>query len=155
MNYTIHFSQVIEYVPYLIGGAWLALQVAFVAFSGGMVIGLLGAMIKTFGNRFARFVVNSYVSFFTNTPQLVQIYFIYFALPETGILLNSYQAVVLGMTLNAGAYLTEIQRAGFSSVRQTEIDAAETLGMNHNTVRVYHMRARRKIRAFLKQEGAK
>ena len=130
MNYTIHFSQVIEYVPYLIGGAWLALQVAFVAFSGGMVIGLLGAMIKTFGNRFARFVVNSYVSFFTNTPQLVQIYFIYFALPETGILLNSYQAVVLGMTLNAGAYLTEIQRAGFSSVRQTEIDAAETLGMS-------------------------
>src|SRR5262249_36485121 len=43
--------------------------------------------------------------------------------------LSSYQAVLLGMTLNAGAYLTEIQRAGFQSVRVSELDAAETLGM--------------------------
>lgn len=130
VNYTIQFSQVVEYIPYLVGGAWIALQVAFLAFCGGMVIGLLGAMAKTFGGDITRFFVNTYVSFFTNTPQLVQIYFLYFALPEAGILLNSYQAVLLGMTLNAGAYLTEIQRAGFLSVRQTELDAAETLGMN-------------------------
>ena len=44
--------------------------------------------------------------------------------------MTSYQAVLLGMTVNAGAYLTEIQRAGFISVRQTEMEAAETLGMS-------------------------
>jgi polar amino acid transport system permease protein len=130
MNYTIHFSQVVEYIPYLIGGAWISLQVAFLAFCGGMVIGLFGAMAKTFGGRMTRMVVDAYVSFITNTPQLVQIYFLYFALPEVGILMNSYQAVLLGMTLNAGGYLTEIQRAGFLSVRQSEMEAAETLGMN-------------------------
>ncbi|MEL6266312.1 MAG: ABC transporter permease subunit, partial [Pseudomonadota bacterium] len=67
---------------------------------------------------------------FTNTPQLVQIYFLFFALPDAGILLSGYQAVLLGMTLNAGAYLTEIQRAGFMSVRQSEMEAAETLGFS-------------------------
>ena len=130
MNYTIHFSQVVEYIPYLIGGAWISLQVAFLAFCGGMVIGLFGAMAKTFGGVIIRRVVDVYVSFITNTPQLVQIYFLYFALPEAGIILDSYEAVLLGMTLNAGGYLTEIQRAGFLSVRQSEIEAAKTLGMS-------------------------
>jgi polar amino acid transport system permease protein len=95
-----------------------------------MVIGLFGAMAKTYGGVIIRRVVDAYVSFITNTPQLVQIYFLYFALPEAGIMLDSYEAVLLGMTLNAGGYLTEIQRAGFLSVRQSEIEAAETLGMN-------------------------
>lgn len=130
MQYTIQFGQVIGYVPYLIAGAWISFQVAFLAFLGGMVIGLLGAVGKTFGGRIVRGFVDVYVTFITNTPQLVQIYFIFFALPEVGITLSPYQAVLLGMTLNAGAYLTEIQRAGFLSVHKSELDAAETLGMS-------------------------
>jgi polar amino acid transport system permease protein len=129
MHYTIHFGQVLKYIPYLVGGAWVSLQLAFLAFGGGMVLGLLGAMGKTFGNRLLRGVVSAYVTFFTNTPQLVQIYFIFFGLPQIGIVLSSYEAVLVGMTLNAGAYATEIQRAGFASVRRSEIEAAETVGM--------------------------
>lgn len=130
MNYTFQFGQVIEYIPYLLGGAWLALQIAFLAFMLGMLIGLVGSTIKTFGNRWLARLINGYVVFFTNTPQLVQIYFIFFALPEAGILLSPYQAVLLGMTLNAGAYLTQIQRAGFLSVHRNELEAAWTLGMS-------------------------
>ena len=130
MQYTIHFSQVLEYIPYLIGGAWISLQIAFLAFCGGMVIGLAGAMAKTFGNRILKAVVSVYVTFFTNTPQLVQIYFIFFGLPQFGLTLSSYEAVLVGMTLNAGAYATEIQRAGFLSVRKSELEAAETVGMS-------------------------
>lgn len=130
MQYTLHFGQVLKYVPYLIAGAWLSLQIAFLAFSGGMVIGILGAMGKTFGGRVVRNAVSAYVTFFMNTPQLVQIYFLFFALPEAGILLTPYEAVLIGMTLNAGAYLTEIQRAGFLSVHTAELEAAETMGMS-------------------------
>jgi polar amino acid transport system permease protein len=130
MQYTIHFSQVLEYIPYLIGGAWISLQIAFLAFCGGMVVGLAGAMAKTFGNRVLRAIVGAYVTFFTNTPQLVQIYFIFFGLPQFGLVLSSYEAVLVGMTLNAGAYATEIQRAGFISVRKSELEAAETMGMS-------------------------
>lgn len=130
MGYSINYDQVLPYLPYLLGGAWLSLQIAFLAFVGGAFLGLLGAFAKTFGGPVLRNAVQAYVVFFTNTPQLVQIYFLYFALPDAGILLTSYQAVLLGMTLNAGAYLTEIQRAGFTSVRQSEMEAAETLGFS-------------------------
>jgi len=130
MSYTLQFGQVTEYIPYLLAGAWISLQIAFLAFGGGMVIGMFGAMAKTFGGSVSKGITNAYVIFFMNTPQLVQIFFIYFALPDAGILLTSYEAVLIGMTLNAGAYLTEIQRAGFQSVHRNEMEAAETLGMS-------------------------
>lgn len=130
MSYTLQFGQVWGYLPYLAAGAWISLQIAFFAFLGGMVLGLLGAMGKSFGPAWVKKLIQGYVVFFMNTPQLVQIYFLYFALPDAGILLSSYEAVLIGMTLNAGAYLTEIQRAGFESVHQNELDAAETLGMS-------------------------
>ena len=130
MTYTFQYGQVLGYLPYLLAGAWITLQIAFLAFLGGMLIGLFGALAKTSGGPVSRTVAQTYVTFFTNTPQLVQIFFIFFALPEFGIRLSSYEAVLLGMTLNAGAYLTEIQRAGFASVRRSEIEAAETLGMS-------------------------
>jgi len=126
----IDFTPVLERLPYLAAGAWLSLQIAFLAFVIGMLIGLAGASVRAYGPGWARRLVAIYVAFFTNTPQLVQIFFIFFALPDAGILLSPYQAVLIGMTLNAGAYLTEIQRAGFESVRRPELEAAETLGFS-------------------------
>lgn len=126
----LQYGQVIGYLPDFAVGAAIALGIAFVAFAIGMVIGLAGASINAYGPQPARLAVRAYVSFFTNTPQLVQIFFLFFALPEFGILLTPVQAVLIGMTLNAGAYLTEIQRAGFQSLPQAEIEAAETLGFS-------------------------
>jgi polar amino acid transport system permease protein len=117
MQYTFQFSQVTRYIPFL-------------AFCGGMVLGLLGAIGKTFGGPVLRSLVRGYVVFFTNTPQLVQVYFLFFLLPDAGIILTPFMAMLIGMTINAGAYLTEIQRAGFLSVRPGELEAAETLGMS-------------------------
>jgi len=106
------------------------LEIAFLPFCGVMVIGLLGAMRRTFGSPLLGRLIKWYVTFITNTPQLVQIYLIFFALPDAGVLLSPYEAVLIGMTINAGAYLTEIQRAGFISVHRQELEAAETLGMS-------------------------
>ena len=130
MGYTLIYSQVTEYIPYLLEGAWISLQIVIIAFSGGMFFGLILASIKTFGNLTLRRIVIFYVTFFTNTPQLVQIYFLFFALPEIGILLSPFVAVLIGMTLNAAAYMCEIQRAGFLSIRQNELDAAKTMSFS-------------------------
>lgn len=124
----LQYGQIVAYLPDFLIGACIALVIALVAFALGLLIGLAGASTLTYGSRPIRIVVGAYVSFFSNTPQLVQIFFLFFALPEFGILLTPVQAVLIGMTLNAGAYLTEIQRAGFQSLPQAEIDAAETLG---------------------------
>lgn len=130
MSYTLQFGQVWPFLPRLLEGALVSLQIAILAFSGGLLIGTLCAAIKSFGPRWLARAVGLYVVFFTNTPQLVQIYFLYFALPDMGILLSSFMAVVIGMTLNAGAYLTEIQRAGFESRRASEMEAAQVLGFS-------------------------
>jgi polar amino acid transport system permease protein len=129
MHYVFHFGQITRYIPFLIGGGAISLALAFLAFCGGMVLGLLGAMAHDFGGPFLRRLARAYVIFVTNTPQLVQIYFIFFVLPDAGIVLSPFQSVLIGMTINAGAYLTEIQRAGFLSVRQSEVEAAETMNM--------------------------
>lgn len=130
MSSAMQYGQIWPYLPSLAAGAWLSLQIAFLAFCGGLLIGTAGAAALSFGGPVLRRIVRSYVTFFTNTPQLVQIYFLYFALPDAGILLSSYAAVLIGMTLNAGAYLTDIQRAGFESVRANEMEAAEVLGFS-------------------------
>ena len=130
MTYTLQYGQVWPYLPALLAGAWLSLEIAFLAFCGGLFIGTAGAALLSFGPRWLGRLVRAYVVFFTNTPQLVQIYFLYFALPDAGILLSSYGAVLIGMTINAGAYLVEIQRAGFASRRASEMEAAETLGFS-------------------------
>ena len=130
MNYTFQFGVALESLPALLKASVLTVELSFFAFWGGALIGLAGAAAKTFGGSVVRHLAQAYVVFFTNTPALLQIYLLYYGLPEVGILLPSFTCVLLGLTLNAGAYLTEIQRAGFLSVRQTEIEAAETLGMS-------------------------
>jgi polar amino acid transport system permease protein len=120
MSYTLQYGQIWPYLPRLLDGALLSLEIAFIAFCGGLLIGTACASVKSFGPRWAARLIDGYVVFFTNTPQL----------PDSGILLSSYAAVVIGMTLNAGAYLTQIQRAGFESRRQAEMEAAIVLGFS-------------------------
>jgi polar amino acid transport system permease protein len=127
---TLQYGQIVQYLPDFLMGALMALWIAGLAFAGGLLIGLFGAAALTYGAWPLRALVTAYVRFFTYTPQLVQIFFLFFALPEAGITLSPITAVLIGMTLNAGAYLTEIERAGFASVPQAELDAAETLGFS-------------------------
>lgn len=130
MDYTLQFTEVFAEFPYLLGGALVTLQIAFVSFWGGAVIGLGGALAKVYGGAALKKTASVYVTALTNTPALVQIFLLYYALPDAGILLGSMTAVLIGLTLNAGAYLTEIIRAGIVSVRRSELEAGVTLGMS-------------------------
>jgi polar amino acid transport system permease protein len=130
MNYTFQFTEVWRELPYLLGGAAVTLQIAFITFWSGAIIGIFGALAKVYGGPVSKRIVSYYVSFFTNTPALVQVFMLYYALPDAGVLLSSMAAVLIGLTLNAGAYLTEILRAGVISVRVSEMEAATALGMS-------------------------
>ena len=130
MNYTFQWGEALIYLPYFLGGAWVTLHLSFLGFWTGATIGLFGALGKTYGGPFVRGAINCYVVFFTNTPGLVTAFFIFFGLPEFGILLTPYQTILLNIALNSGAYMTEIMRGGFVSVRQTELEAAEAMGFS-------------------------
>ena len=130
MNYTFQFGVALAQLPELLKGAVVTFELGLLTFWGAALIGLLGASLKTFGGPILRGIANAYVIFFTNTPALIQIYFLYFGLPEVGIRWDNFTCVLLGLTLNSGGYLTEIMRAGFISVHRTEMEAAETMGMS-------------------------
>lgn len=130
MDYVFQWGQAFTYLPYLLGGAFITLHLSFIAFWIACVIGLFGALAKTYGPPWLVRLVNIYVVFMINVPGLVTAFFIFFGLPEIGILLTPYQTMLLNMSLNSGGYLTEIMRGGFASVRQTELEAAEAMGFS-------------------------
>ncbi len=129
MSYTLHWGQVTPFIPYLLGGALVTLHLAFLGFVGGFAIGLVNAAAIRMAPRVLGRLARAYVVFFLNTPLLVQIFFIFFGLPDLGLVLEPYPAALLGLALNEGAYLTQTLLGGFNAVRREELDAAETLGL--------------------------
>jgi polar amino acid transport system permease protein len=129
VTYQFDFGDVFAQLPYLLGGALVSLQIAFVAFFVGAALGLGGALARAYGPPAARRAVGAYVTFFTNTPALVQVFFLYYALPDAGLLLEPMTCVLIGFVLNSAAYLTEILRAGVVSVPRLELEAAQALNM--------------------------
>ena len=130
-GYAFDFAPVLAELPYLAAGAALSLAIAGIAFAAGLGLGL-GAALAPVG--IARRVADLYVSAFTNTPALVQIFILYYGLPEAGIRLSGFAAASIGLALNAGAYIAGILRGGLASVRQAELDAATVLGLPRATV---------------------
>ena len=129
MAYTLQWGQVTPFIPYLLGGAVVALHLALLGFAAGLAIGLACASAIRMLPRSAGRLARAYVVFFLNTPLLVQIFFIFFGLPDFGIVLDPYTAVLIGIALNEGAYLTQTLLGGFNAVRREELHAAEVLGL--------------------------
>ena len=96
----------------------------------GMAVGVLGAAMRLSGSRIARAVAFGYVELIRNTPFLVQIYIIYFGLPALGIRISALTAAILSLTVYAGAYITEIVRAGIRTIDKGQAEAARTLGLS-------------------------
>lgn len=130
MDYTFQWGAAFRYLPELLGGAWVTFHLTFIGFWIGMVIAVFAAVGQLYGGPILRRAIGAYVVFFTNTPSLVTAFFIFYGLPEVGILWSPYVCILVNLILNAGAFLTDILRAGVASVRRAELEAAETLGFS-------------------------
>jgi len=121
-----------EVLPQLFDGMTLTVELTIAAGVLGMFLGLLLAFARLSRHRFLRWPVMAYVTLFRGTPLLLQILFIYFALPPLAdIRLDAMPAGILALSLNAGAYLAEIFRAGIESIDRGQMEAARALGMSH------------------------
>lgn len=130
MNYTFQFNVIFAHFPELLQGAGLTLLLALAGFWGGAPLALVLAWTRTSGPTWLKRIAGGYVTFLTNTPVLIHVYFLFYGLPELGILLDKYTSVVIALITATSAYGCEIMRAGFLSVRRSEIEAAETLGFS-------------------------
>jgi polar amino acid transport system permease protein len=94
-----------------------------------MVVAVGGALGKTSGPKPVRLAIDSYIELIRNTPFLVQIFIMYFSLPMIGLRLTANTAALLAMTVNLGAYASEIVRAGIEAIPQGQVEAARALGL--------------------------
>ncbi len=126
----LDFSGTLSRWPELAWGALNTIWIAAAAMAGGLVIGGAGAWAGLSRHRALRLLPAVYVEAFRNTPFLVQAYVMYFGLPAVGLRLTAYPAALLSLSLYAGAYATEIIRAGVEAVPQGQVEAARSLGLS-------------------------
>jgi polar amino acid transport system permease protein len=115
--------------PFLWEGAWLAVKIAALAMLGGVIMGLGLALMRMSRWAPVRAVAWFYIWFVRGTPQLLQLVFIYDALPPLGITLDTFTTAVLGFALNEAAFSAEIIRGGILSVNRNQAIAAAAFGM--------------------------
>ncbi|WP_432452583.1 MULTISPECIES: amino acid ABC transporter permease [unclassified Agarivorans] len=122
---------IIKYMPVLSEAAILTLYIAIVALALGLAFGLIAALAKVSNNLLFRAIANFYIWLIRSTPLLVQLFLIYYGLPQFGLDLSPFLSGVLGLALNVGAYNAETIRAGIQSIGQGQTEAAKSIGMNH------------------------
>ncbi len=123
--------------PYLLRGAFNTLKLATIGEVAGVFIGLLVALVIVSPRRIVRTPGVAFVDFFRGTPLLMQLTFIYLALPFVGIRFDVFTAGALGLALNSAAYVAEIFRAGIQSVERGQMEAARGLGMPYRAAMRY------------------
>jgi polar amino acid transport system permease protein len=126
---TLDFTSILARWQMLADGAWLTVQLASITTLTGFLIGTLCAVARRSDVRWLSSLAGFYVELIRNTPFLVQIYFIFFALPLAGIKLSPTPTAVIALGVNGGAYAIEIIRGGVESINKGQIEAGLALGL--------------------------
>lgn len=127
--YTFNFAPVLENVDQIIDGALLTIQLTVGGIFFGTLIAVPVAAAKIYGTGPVRWLADAYVEIVRNTPFLVQLFFVYFALPSIGLRFNPNSAALVALAINVGAYSAEIIRAGIKSISSGQIEAGTALGL--------------------------
>ncbi|PSS62158.1 glutamine ABC transporter permease GlnP [Ensifer sp. NM-2] len=132
------WSVIGEAMPALLSGARLTILITIAGLVGGLIVGFLAGLMRAYGNALLNGIAFVYVELVRGTPIVVQVMFIYFALPVLAdIRVNPMTAAVTAIIVNAGAYIAEIVRGSFLSVHKGLKEAGLALGLPMWKVLVY------------------
>lgn len=137
MDYSFQFRVIEANIDKFVGGLALGLGLALASILVGTLIGIFCAFATTAKSKVLTRLVNIYVSAFRNTPLLVIILFAYFALPQIGLRFGKNESFILSLAIYAGAYLTEVFRAGLAGVPKGVVDAGRAIGLTGFQVALY------------------
>ena len=130
MDYTFTLRTILPYIGELWPAAALTLTLSVLAIVISLAIGTGVAVLRRGRSRMGRALASAYVEVMRNTPLLVILYVIYFAAPGIGVRLSSFQAALIGLSLNSGGYMAEILRAGLAAVPAGQFEASRSLGLS-------------------------
>lgn len=128
----IDFPYMIEVFPRILKTAPLTLGLAIMAMILGLIIATALALVRVFKVRFLNTLTKVYISFFRGTPLLVQLFMLYYGMPQiipAMANMNAYTAAVVGLSLHSAAYMAEIIRGAISSVEKGQMEACLSVGM--------------------------
>lgn len=124
----------IRWIPVLLEGTGITISLTIVSVLAGLVCSLFLALGKISKNKVIGKICDAYIFFFRGTPLLMQLYFVYYALPlinENLMINNRFLAAFIAFTLNSAAYCAEIIRAAIQSIDKGQFEAAKALGMSY------------------------
>lgn len=123
-----------EILPELLDGLWVTVQATLYGITLAMVLGLVLAMLRRVPLRIVQWPVIGFVEFVRSTPILVQLFFLFFVLPNFGIVLSAMQAGVIGLGVHYASYTSEVYRAGIENVARGQWEAAVALNLPRRSV---------------------
>nr|WP_305123298.1 amino acid ABC transporter permease [Roseomonas sp. GC11] len=119
-----------DFLPILLQGVWVTVAVTLCALVIATLLGLVWALMRTSGTRWLEWPAKAVVNTLRGIPILVQLFYIYFVLPDLGIDLTAFQAGVIGLGIAYSAYMGEVFRSGMLAVDPGAVEAAESLGLS-------------------------
>lgn len=130
MDYTPSFEFIRQYWELIVDGALLTILICVIATVAGLSIGTVLAGLQTTKRPIFTAPIRAYVEMIRNTPFLVQLFIFYFGFSSLGFQISATVAGVIALSINTGAYATEIIRAGIESLPRGQIDAGNALGLS-------------------------
>ena len=105
--------------------------VSIIALLAGLILGIVICLAKVSTYKVFNIIATIYVEIIRNTPILVQIMIIYFALPEIGISFTPFMSAIIALSINSGAYVSEIFRSGILAIDKGQMEAGRSLGLSY------------------------
>ncbi len=132
MRYTWHFEVLLDYQEVFYRAALVTAGATAGSLAIGVVLGLVLGMMRSSRLSLLRLPAGFYVELFRSTPVLVQLVWIYYALPIlSGVQMGNMSSLLVGLGLHSAAYFAEIFRAGIASIDRGQMDAAKAIGMRY------------------------
>ncbi len=125
----MQFHAVFAEAELIVAGVLLTIALSIGAILLGSILAVAVVAFRSLAGPWAGWIVDAYVEVMRNTPFLIQLFMIFFGLPLVGIVMDGSTAALLAMTLNLGAYASEIIRAGVDSIHRSQLEAGESLAM--------------------------
>ncbi|MCA0921557.1 amino acid ABC transporter permease [Pseudooceanicola nanhaiensis] len=125
-----YLNDIQVYGPGFLTAAWTVLWLTLLTIVLSWVFGLAAALGQRSDLAWVRAIAAFYVWFIRGTPALIQIFIVYFGMPQLGIRLSPYTAGVLALAINSGAYVTEIIRSGLQAIPKGQMESSLALGFS-------------------------
>ncbi len=124
-----YFGRLVEIFPFFLKGLWMTTQIAFISLVTCTLLGFFLGIFRSGRNVIVKRTIGVYVAFVRGTPFVVQIFIIFFILPEWGIQLEAFPAALLAMAIMGSAFICEIVAGGISSIPKGQWEAASSSGL--------------------------